>query len=118
MTKIDFLFLLHIKSSQSTRVKRLYILRLSDLNQYRRGRVNHIFDNYREIIETLVRVSQPRVSSAKSENSFHNKGNSHGLTKQSPKLQTPFKASPTLNSSPSTLENFNASTSNVESVPW
>ena len=39
MTKIDFLFLLHIKSTRSTRVKRLYILRLSDINQYRRGRV-------------------------------------------------------------------------------
>ena len=39
MTKIDFLFLLHIKSSRSTRVKRLYILRLSDINRYRRGRV-------------------------------------------------------------------------------
>ena len=39
MTKIDFLFLLHIKSSRSTRVKSLYILRLSDINRYRRGRV-------------------------------------------------------------------------------
>ena len=39
VTEIDFLFLLHIKSSRSTRVKRLYILRLSAINQYRRGRV-------------------------------------------------------------------------------
>ena len=39
MTKIEFLFLLHIKSTRSTRVKRLYILQLSDINQYRRGRV-------------------------------------------------------------------------------
>ena len=31
MTDIDFLFLLHIKSSRSTKVKRLYILRLSDI---------------------------------------------------------------------------------------
>ena len=36
---MDFLFLLHIKSSQSTRVKRLYILQLSAINQYRIGRV-------------------------------------------------------------------------------
>ena len=41
--------------------------------------LNHIFDNYREIIKTLVRVSQPRLSSAKSDNSFRNKGNSHQL---------------------------------------
>ena len=40
MTKVNFLFLLHIQSSRSTRVKRLYILRLSDINRYRRGRVN------------------------------------------------------------------------------
>ena len=79
--------------------------------------LNHIFDNYREIIKTLVRVSQPRVSSAKSDNSFCNKRNSHGLTKQSPKPQTPSKASPTHNSSPTTLENFNVSMSNVESKP-
>ena len=31
MTEIDFLFLLHIKSSRSTLAKRLYILRLSDI---------------------------------------------------------------------------------------
>ena len=43
MTKIDFLFLLHIKSSRSTRVKRLYILRLSDINRYRRGRVKRFY---------------------------------------------------------------------------
>ena len=79
--------------------------------------LNHIFDNYREIIKTLVRMSQPRVSSAKSDNCFHNKGNSHGLTKQSSKLQTPSKAIPTYNSSPSTLENFNTSMTNVESKP-
>ena len=62
-------------------------------------------------------MSQPRVSSAKLDNSFRNKGNSHGLTKQSPKPQIPSKVSPTHNSSPSTLENFNTSTSNVESKP-
>ena len=45
------------------------------------------------------------------------KGNSHGLTKQSPKPPTPSKASPTHNLSPSTLENFNVSKSNVESKP-
>ena len=60
-------------------------------------------------------MSQPKVSSAKSDNSFRNKGNSHGLTKQSLKPQTPSKA--THNSSPSTLENFNTSTSNIESKP-
>ena len=77
--------------------------------------LNHKFGNYREIIKTLVRVSQPRVSSARPHNSFRSKGSSHGLTKQSPKQQTPSKASPTHNSSPSTLENFNTSMSNVES---
>ena len=76
-----------------------------------------IFENYREIIKTLVRVSKPRESNAMSDNSFRHKGNSHGLTKQSPKWQTPSKANPTHNSSPSTLENFNTSMSNVESQP-
>ena len=57
------------------------------------------------------------MSSAKQDNSFCSKGNSRGLTKQSPKQQTPSKASPTHNSSPSTLENFNVSKSNVESKP-
>ena len=75
------------------------------------------FDNYREIIKTLVSVSKPRDSSAKSDNGFRHKGNSHGLTKQSPKQQTPSKANPTHNSSPSTLENFITSMSNVESKP-
>ena len=45
----------------------------------------------------------------------YNKGNSHGLTKQFPKPETPSKASPTHISSPSTLENFSVSMSNVES---
>ena len=71
----------------------------------------------REIIKTLVRVSKPRESNAKSDNGFRHKGNSHGLTKQSPKQQTPSKANPTHNSSPSTLENFNTSMLNVESKP-
>ena len=57
------------------------------------------------------------MSSAKPDNSFCSKGNLHGLTKQSPKQQTPSKASPTHNSSPSTLENFNVSSPNVESKP-
>ena len=34
---------MHTKSSQSTRVKRLYILRLSAINQYWMGRVNICF---------------------------------------------------------------------------
>ena len=79
--------------------------------------LSEIFENYREIIKTLVRISKPRESNAKSDNSFHHKGNSHGFTKQTPKQQTPSKANPTNNSSPSTLENFNTSTSNVESKP-
>ena len=79
--------------------------------------LTEIFDNYREIIKTLVRVSKPRESSAKSDNGFRHKGNSHGLTKQSPKQQTPSKANPTHNSSPSTLENLNTSLSNVETKP-
>ena len=40
ITEIDFLFLLHIKSSRSTRVKRLCILRQSAINRCRIGRVN------------------------------------------------------------------------------
>ena len=76
-----------------------------------------IFENYREIIKTLVRISKPRESNAKSDNGFRHKGNSHGLSKQTPKQQTPSKANPTNNSSPSTLENFNTSMSNVESKP-
>ena len=47
MTKIDFLFILHIKSSRSTKVKRLYIFRLSDINQYRRGRVKCFIEAYK-----------------------------------------------------------------------
>ena len=62
-------------------------------------------------------MSKPRESNAKSDNGFHLKGNSHGLTKQIPKQQTPSKANPTHNSSPLTLENFNTSMSNVESKP-
>ena len=64
-----------------------------------------------------MRNSKPRESNAKSDNSFRHKGNSHGLTKQTPKQQTPSKTNPTHNSSPSTLENFNTSMSNVESQP-
>ena len=79
--------------------------------------LSEIFDNYREIIKTLVRISKPRESNAKSDNGFRHRGNSHGLNKQTPKQQTPSKANPTNNSSPSTLENFNTSTSNVESQP-
>ena len=79
--------------------------------------LTRIFHNYREIIKTLVRVSKSRESSAKSDNSFRHKGNSHGLTKQSPKQQTPSKANPTHNSSPSTLESVNTTMSNVESKP-
>ena len=102
-----------IFSKLLTSVKRKFVHKVDD----NFPSLNHIFDNYREIIKTLVRVSQPRVSSAKLDNNFHNKGNSHGLTKQFPKLQTLSKASPTHNASPSTLENFNTSTSNVESKP-
>ena len=79
--------------------------------------LSEIFENYREIIKTLVRISKPRESNAKSDNGFRHKGNSHGLNKQTPKQQTPSKVNPTNNSSPSTLENFNTSTSNVESKP-
>ena len=79
--------------------------------------LTEIFQNYREIIKTLVRNSKPRESNAKSDNSFRHKGNSLGLTKQTPKQQTPSKTNPTHNSSPSTLENFNTSMSNVESQP-
>ena len=57
------------------------------------------------------------MSGARPDNSFRSKRNSHGLTKQSPKQQTPSKASPTHNSSASTLENFNVSSLNVESKP-
>ena len=57
------------------------------------------------------------MSSVKLDNSFRSKGKSHGLTKQSPKQQTPSKASPIHNSFPSTLENFNTSMSNAESQP-
>ena len=79
--------------------------------------LSEIFENYREIIKTLVRISKPRESNAKSENGFRHRGNSHGLNKETPKQQTPTKANPTNNSSPLTLENFNTSMSNVESQP-
>ena len=102
-----------IFSKLLTSIKRKLVYKVGD--NY--PSLNHIFDNYREIIKTLVRVSPLRVSSTKSDNSFCNKANSHGLTKQSPKPQTPSKASPNHNSSPSTFENFNTSTSNVESKP-
>ena len=79
--------------------------------------LNHIFANYRDIIKTLVRVSQHWVSSGKPDNRFHSKSNSHGLAKQFPRQQTPSKTSPTHNSSPLTLENFGTSMLNVESKP-
>ena len=47
-TENDFLSLLHIKSSRSTRVKSLYILRLSAINEYRIGRVKYsTFQTYK-----------------------------------------------------------------------
>ena len=102
-----------IFSKLPTSIKRELVHKVDD--NY--SSLTHIFDNYREIIKTLVRVSKPRESSAKSNNGFHHKGISHGLTKQSPKQQTPSKANPTHNSSPSTLENVNTSMLNVESKP-
>ena len=100
-----------IFSKLPTSVKRELVHKVDD--NY--SSLNHIFDNYWEIIKTLVRIFQPRLSSVRPDNSFRSKGNSHGLTKQSPKQQTPSKASPTHNSSPLTLENFNTSMSNAES---
>ena len=57
-----------IFSKLQTSVKRELVHKVDD--NY--PSLNHIFDNYREIIKTLVKVSQPRVSSAKSDNSFCN----------------------------------------------
>ena len=76
--------------------------------------LSQIFDNYREIIKTLIRVSQPRLSNAKSDNGAGNKGNSQGHNKQFTKPQAYYKASPPQVSSPSTLENFNTSVSKLE----
>ena len=55
--------------------------------------LTHIFDNYREIIKTLVRVSKPRESNAKSADSVRSKNSSYGFTKQANKQQViaPFK---------------------------
>ena len=47
MTEIDFLFLLHIKSSRSTKVKRLCILGQSAINLYQIGRVKFTRDRKR-----------------------------------------------------------------------
>ena len=79
--------------------------------------LSQIFDNYREIIKTLVRVAQPRVSSTKSDNGSGFKGTSQGYYRQFSKPQTSSKASPPQVSSPMTLENFNTSVSKVESNP-
>ena len=94
-----------IFSKLPTSVKRELVQKVD--NNY--PSLTKIFENYREIIKTLVRVSKPRESNAKSDNGFFHKGNSHGLTKQTPKQQTPSKANPTHNSSPSTLKNFKTS---------
>ena len=82
--------------------------------------LTHLFANYREIIKTLVKVSRPKISNAKSDTSVHNKDQSSGH-KQWSKPPPPAKVSlppakPSQSvSSPSTLENFNTSVSNVVS---
>ena len=74
-----------IFSKLPTSVKRKLVHKVDDNYPF----LNHILDNYREINKTLVRVSQPRMSSAKPGNSVCSKSNSHGVTKQ----QTLSKAS-------------------------
>ena len=84
--------------------------------------LNHLFENYRDIIKTLVKVSQPKVSNTKSDNSIRSKDYSDNSVrskdyssrvKHFSKPQPPAKVS--IPSSPSTLENFSTGVSSVSS---
>ena len=67
--------------------------------------VEELFDNYKEIIQTLIRTSNPKntVKFEKKESSIKSKG----VTQNPNKPQ--FKSKPTEKTPPSTLENFSTS---------